>query len=238
VISRPSLPGLPDYDFGAPGFLDTAGCHDVSVFMPLDLAAAACMSEGQLWDISDPVHPRITAHIRNADVSFWHSASFSWDGRYVLFGDEYLFGTPGCRDDRRGAIWFYEVADPEEPVGHFTLPRPQGEDPEEFCTAHNFVPLPIPGRYLLVSAFYTGGTSVIDFSDPAHPVEIAYYDAVSPRPSNVWSSYWYGGLIYSNDLHRGVDIFELDLPDVDDAVRLSRFNPQTQERLLRSETAS
>lgn len=238
VISRPSLPGLGAYDFGAPGFLDTAGCHDISVFMPLDLAAAACMSEGQLWDISDPVHPRITAHIRNADVAFWHSASFSWDGKYVLFGDEYLFQTPGCRDDRRGAIWFYEVADPEEPVGHFTLPRPQGEDPAEFCTAHNFAPLPIPGRYLLVSAFYTGGTSVIDFGDPAHPVEIAYYDAVSPRPSNVWSSYWYDGLIYSNDLHRGVDIFDLDLPDVDDAVLLARFNPQTQERLLRGEPGS
>jgi hypothetical protein len=188
------------------------------------------MSEGQLWDISDPLHPKVTAHIRNPDVIFWHGASFSPDAKYVAFGDEDLFTTNGCRSGSTGQLWVYRVADTSEPLSHFTIPRPQ--DPvleEDFCSVHNFASIPMPGRWVIVAAFYTGGTSVIDLRDPAAPEEITFYDAVSPKPSNVWSAYWYDGHVYASDIGRGLDVIRLTLSGLDTAVDEDHLNPQTQE---------
>jgi hypothetical protein len=233
VVAEPSLEGTEVFDWGTDEIENGVGCHDITVFMPLDLAAAACMSEGQIWDISDPVVPRVVARIDNPQVSFWHSAAFSWDGEVVAFGDEYFFGEPGCQSTTHGAIWFYRVSDPAEPLGHYTLPRDQGDDREQFCTAHNFDILPVQDRYVMVSAFYIGGVSVIDFTDPAQPREIAYYDAVVPRGADVWSAYWYDGGVYASDIGRGVDVFDLRLPDVERVRTLGHLNPQTQEILIR-----
>ena len=78
------------------------------------------------------------------------------------------------------------------------IPRPQGNT---YCSVHNGNLIPVDGRYLLVAAWYGGGTSVIDFTNPTSPHEIAYYDAQgSPAASDAWSSYWYNGKIYTNDI--------------------------------------
>ncbi|MGH2457167.1 MAG: LVIVD repeat-containing protein, partial [Candidatus Limnocylindria bacterium] len=93
VVSRPHLFDTPAWEVwpGAPPeFHDTAGCHDISLYLPLRLAAAACMSEGQIWDIRDPERPVAIAHLDLPDVSFWHSATWSNDGSVVAFGDENL----------------------------------------------------------------------------------------------------------------------------------------------------
>ena len=208
------------------------GCHDIQVFLPLGLAAAACLTEGQIWDISDPVRPRVERRIYNPAVNVWHSAAFTWDGRIVAFGDE-LGGaavTAGCETGSAplGAIWLYRVADPVVPVGYFSLPRGQGI---ETCTAHNFNVVPVPDRYLLVSAFYAGGTAVVDFSDPAAPRQVGFYDAEEPVRADTWSSYWYNGHIYASDTRRGLDVLALDDPASGAAARLERMNPQTQEAL-------
>ena len=91
------------------------GCHDISVYMAINRAASACMGEGQIWDISDKEHPRTIARVHNANVEFFHSATFSWDGKTVVYGDEAGGGTqPRCREgvdaDTLGALWFYDVA--------------------------------------------------------------------------------------------------------------------------------
>jgi hypothetical protein len=41
------------------------GCHDITVFMELEIAGAACMGEGQIWDISDPEHPETIGRVFN-----------------------------------------------------------------------------------------------------------------------------------------------------------------------------
>ena len=69
------------------------GCHDITVFMELETAASACMGEGQIWDISDLEHPRTVGRVFNPNVEFFHSATFSYDGRRVIFGDEAGGGT-------------------------------------------------------------------------------------------------------------------------------------------------
>jgi hypothetical protein len=231
VVAEPDLVDTRTYQWGGiPEFIPGTGCHDITVVPSLAIAAAACMSEGQLWDISDPLHPRVTAHIRNPDVIFWHGSSFSPDGRFVAFGDEDLFGTDGCRSEATGQLWVYRVADTSEPVSHYTIPRPQELVLEEdFCSAHNFVTVPWSGSWIVVAAFYIGGTSVIDLSDPAAPVEATFYDAVNPKGSNVWSAYWYDGHVYASDIGRGLDVISLSLAGLEAAAAQDHLNPQTQD---------
>jgi hypothetical protein len=94
---------------------------------------------------------------------------------------------------------------------------------------HNFNVLPLAGRYVGVSAAYSGGTSVFDFTDPANAREIGHFD---PHGANVWSSYWYNGFFYTNDSGRGVDIVLLSDPARASAQRLDHLNPQTQLDLI------
>lgn len=222
VIAEPHFE-LKDYG-GIPG---VRGCHDIQVFLEIKRAAAACMSEGQIWDISNPVKPVTLARIDNSDINFWHGAAFSWDGKIVVFGDE-LFPSD-CNPnepDTRGAVWFYDANNPSAPLGHFRIPRPQ---PGDECTVHNFNVIPVRKHHILVTAAYGAGTSVVDFTNPAKPKEVAYYD---PDQAFTWSSYWYNGLVYANDSPNGVQIYKPSLKSARTDVRFDHMNPQTQEQLL------
>ena len=218
------------------------GCHDIGVFLELKRAAAACITEGQIWDISDPVHPVVLHRIVNPAINIWHSGAFTWDGKYAVFGDEEggAVMTHGCTPPRTvpGAVWFYEVANPTAPAGFFSLPREQGTSGELTCTIHNYTVVPVRNKYLLLSAAYEAGTSLIDFTDVANAREIAYYDAkgMDGHPSaNTWSSYWYNDLIYANDISRGVDAFKLTDMTVlgEKTAKFQHLNPQTQWNVLR-----
>ena len=74
--------------------------------------------------------------------------------------------------------------------------------------------IPIPGRDVMVQAWYQGGVSVFDWTDVAHPKEIAFFDRGPIDGTRLvsggsWSAYWYNGLIVSSEIARGLDIFEL-----------------------------
>ena len=80
--------------------------------------------------------------------------------------------------------------------------------------AHNGSLVPIPGRDVMVQAWYQGGISVFDWTDPGNPVEIAYHDRGPVNPDRMvmggsWSVYWYNGVVVSSEIARGLDIFEL-----------------------------
>src|SRR5262249_54181211 len=79
---------------------------------------------------------------------------------------------------------------------------------------HNGSIVPVPGRDIMVQGWYQGGVSMFDFTDSAHPVEIAYFDRGPLDPKNVivggfWSAYWYNGFVYASEIARGIDIFRL-----------------------------
>jgi hypothetical protein len=220
------------------------GCHDVGVHMGAKLAAAACLTEGQIWDISNPAKPVIREHIYNPDIEIWHSGAFSNDASHAIFGDEEggAVATHGCNNltsAAPGAMWFYELSGPAPaptrlPQDSFTQRRGQGV---EVCTAHNYNVLPGLTRDILTSAFYTAGTGVVDFTelglaDPLSPKELGFYDAGGVdgnADADTWSSYWYNGLIFANDINRGVDIFRYTGPETAGATQLGHLNPQTQE---------
>ena len=215
-------------------------CHDIAVFIDLDLAAGACWDEGQLWDISDPALPDFLRRFRNNEVDLLvHSATFTWDGKYVAFEDEAGGGSDDrCRDvnDLQGRMWFYNTSLVQQ--GNFKIPRPQAKGKN--CTAHNYNVIPqTNGRHILTSAWYFGGTSMIDFTNPANAKEIGFYDANSPVTggatnveSDVWSSYWYNGYVYVNDIQRGFEVLDFNDSRANAAVNLPFLNPQTQMSVI------
>lgn len=213
-------------------------CHDVSVFLEIKRAAAACMSESQMWDISDPANPQFLWRfdhpvVNPANIDLWHSSTFSWDGRVVAFGDESGGGGAArCVDpnDLQGRIWFVDAATGAF-LANYKIPRSE----PGVCTMHNFNFVPLrDGRKVLVSSAYTAGTSVVDVdallagATPA-AAEIGYY---RPSGGRTWSSYWYNGRIFTNDSLRGVDVMDVVGPEVAGARRLPYLNPQTQEALI------
>lgn len=222
------------------------GCHDVTVFTARKLAAAACLTESQMWDISDPAHPRVVAHIANPAMNIHHSSAFAWDGNTLVLGDEMggAAAAAGCLDPHLplGALWFYDVSDPAAPVvkGRYNLPEEEQQEETLLCTAHNFNTVPLTsGRDVLVSAWYNGGTTVLDFTDPSAARQLGYYVAKEPITAANWSSYWYRGFIWANNFDasyvpsdprsRGFDAMVIADKELKRAEKLPRLNPQTQE---------
>jgi hypothetical protein len=259
IVNRPrifadqstgSIAGLwPGGDFG-PGTQKsrvTNQCHDITVYPEIGLAAGACAGNGILLDISDPVKPVRLDAVTDKNFAYWHSATFNNDGSKVLFTDEWGGGTrPRCRASdlpNWGANAIFDIVDRKLRFGgYYKMPAPQTE--QENCVAHNGSLVPVPGRDIMVQAWYQGGMSVFDFTDSARPVEIAFYDrgpldAKTLITGGFWSTYWYNGHVYGTEMARGIDVFalapseHLSQNELDAArlVRSTTFNAQQQTRL-------
>jgi hypothetical protein len=226
---------------------DSNQCHDITVYSALGLAAGACSGNGIVLDIKDPVHPKRLDAVNDPNYSYWHSASFSNDGKKVVFTDEWGGGLGArCRPNdpnKWGADAVFHLKDNKLSfASYYKMPAAQGDS--ENCVAHNGSLIPVPGRDIEVQAWYQGGISVMDFTDAEHPTEIAYFDrgAIDPKMlilGGDWSSYWYNGHIYASEIARGLDIFELTPTkfltqneiDAAKAVRVSEFNVQNQQKI-------
>jgi hypothetical protein len=223
-------------------------CHDITVYPAIGLAGGACGGYGLLLDIKDPAHPRRLAAASDSNFAFWHSATFSNDGSKVLFTDEWGGGlAPRCRatdDPKWGADALFRIKDSTLVFqSYFKMPAAQTE--QENCVAHNGSLVPVPGRDIMVQGWYQGGISVFDWTDPAHPKEIAFFDR-GPMDSTKlvsagsWSAYWDNGMIVSSEIGRGLDILELTpnalltQNEIDAAklVRTSQDNVQDQQRIV------
>ena len=225
----------------------TNQCHDITVFPEVGLAAGACSGNGILLDISDPVHPVRLDQVVDKNFAYWHSATFNNDGTKVIFTDEWGGGVrPRCRATdlpNWGADAIFDIVDHKlQFASYYKMPAPQTD--QENCVAHNGSLIPVPGRDIMVQAWYQGGVSVFDFTDSAKPVEIAYFDRGPIDPANLilggfWSAYWYNGHIYGSEIARGLDVFRLtpseylsqDEIAAASAVHLDEFNAQLQPRL-------
>lgn len=224
----------------------TDQCHDITVFPAKNIAAGACSGNGILLDITNPRAPKRIDAVSDDGFAYWHSATFNNDGTKVMYTDEWGGGgRPRCRaKDKRnwGADAIYDIAGTELVFkSHYKLPAPQTD--KENCVAHNGSIVPVPGRDIYVQAWYQGGISVVDFTDSANPVEIAYFDRGPVDKDQLvtggyWSAYWYDGKIYGTEIARGLDVFELEPSEFLSAAEIAaakqaiyedgRFNPQQQ----------
>ena len=236
-----------DFGPGTQSSRQTNQCHDITVYPELGLAAGACSGNGILLDITDVVNPVRIDEVTDPGFAYWHSATFSNDGSKVIFTDEWGGGgAPRCRDTdplEWGADAIFEVVGRKLLfAGYYKLTAPQTE--LENCVAHNGSIIPVPGRDIKVQAWYQGGLSVFDFTDPANAVEIAYFDrgpvySEEMVSGGYWSTYWYNGHIYGAEIARGFDVFKL-VPsehltqnEIDAAglIRMDEFNAQLQPKI-------
>jgi hypothetical protein len=180
-------------------------------------AGGACGGYGLLLDIREPTHPIRIDAAGDENMAFWHSATFSNDGTKVLFSDEWGGGSaPRCRDTDRpewGANAIFTI-ERGKLVFHSYYKMPAPQTAFENCVAHNGSLLPIPGRDVMVQGFYQGGITIFDWTDPKKPFEIAFFDRgpvddTRLQTAGSWSVYWYNGHIYSSEILRGLDIYEL-----------------------------
>ena len=192
-------------------------CHDITVYAQVGYAGGACEGYGLLLDIHDPAHPFRVAAVDDSNFSYWHSATFNNDGTKLLFSDEWGGGGgPKCRkkDPKEwGADAIFTINNNQLTFqSYYKMPAIQTDN--ENCVAHNGSLIPIPGRDVMVQSWYQGGVSVFDWTDAAHPQEIAFFD-YGPIDSTklvgggTWSAYWYNGVIVSSEIARGLDIFAL-----------------------------
>jgi hypothetical protein len=224
-------------------------CHDITVYPEIGLAGGACGGYGLLLDIKDVTSPKRIDQAADINMSFWHSATFSNDGTKILFSDEWGGGSqPRCRETDKlewGADALFTIDSNYKMTfkSYYKMPAPQTSF--ENCVAHNGSLIPIPGREVMVQGWYQGGISIFDWTDPAKPTEIAYFDRGPLDPTRVitagsWSVYWYNGLIVSSEIQRGLDIFEL-LPsglisqneiDAAKTIRFDYLNAQEQRKFV------
>src|SRR5206468_3345102 len=222
-------------------------CHDITLYPAIGRAGGACGGYGLLLDISDPAHPVRLNAVADSNFSYWHSATFNNSGSKVLFSDEWGGGMqPKCRatDPREwGADAIFTVSGSNMQFkSYYKLPAPQTK--VENCVAHNGSLIPIPGRDIMAQAWYQGGISVFEWTDAAHPREIAYFDRgpadTTLKLSGSWSAYWYNGVIVSSEITRGLDIFELpprafiSQNEIDAAktVHFDYYNTQGQQKFV------
>ena len=238
-------------------------CHDVTVYPAMGLLAGACGSYGLLVDISNPENPVRLDAKADTNFSLWHTAVFSNDGKKVVFTDEWGGGTsPMCQASsmmEMGGNTILTIDRERKYTQHAYFKIPAAQTAEENCVSHNGGLIPVPGRDIMVQGWYQGGVSVMEFTDPDNPKELAYFDRGSidpPRDVDVpappqeerrtrgtiggsWGAYWWNGYIYSSELDRGFDILELEPSDqlskneIEAAklVRFDQYNPQMQPRI-------
>jgi hypothetical protein len=223
-------------------------CHDITVYPAIGLAGGACGGYGLLLDVRDVAHPKRINAVADSNFSFWHSATFSNDGKKILFSDEWGGGRGArCRVTDKpewGADAIFTLDGAKMTFqSYYKLPAPQTS--YENCVAHNGTLIPIPGREVMVQSWYQGGISVFDWTDAKHPKEIAFFDR-GPMDSTklvnagYWSSYWYNGYIVGSEISRGLDIFELQPSafltqneiDAAKTVTFDHFNAQEQPKLV------
>ncbi|HEY4219096.1 MAG TPA: hypothetical protein VGM67_18265 [Gemmatimonadaceae bacterium] len=237
-------------------------CHDVTSYPYMHLLAGACASYGLLVDVSDPMHPVRLDAKSDTNFSLWHTAVFSNDASKVVFTDEWGGGTaPNCQAtsmlEMGGNTTLTINKGKMTERAFFKIPSSQ--TPQENCVSHNGGLLPVPGRDIMMQGWYQGGIDAIDFTDPDHPFEIAFSDrgpvdappapgdttggAISRQRGSIggsWGAYYYNGYVYSSELARGFDVYELTPTEKLSAnelaaaklIHMDQYNPQSQPHIV------
>ncbi|MGI8806711.1 MAG: LVIVD repeat-containing protein [Acidimicrobiales bacterium] len=260
VISIPlAAPGsaslLRREELAGPATAVRTGCHDAGVILgSVNKAACASADTINVWDVGanaapggSITDPHLLFTISEPGVGQagtngrWHSAAFTWDGKVLVAGWEPGGGADAeCEaadPDVDKSLFFYDASTGAK-LGQWVLPRAQGAD--ENCTVHNYNIVPLrSGRYVAVGGHYQAGTWVVEFTDPAAAVTLAWSDpaALGPGPfcggrcqlGGAWSSYWYNNFIYESDITKGLNVFRYSGSEMAGPVRLPHLNPQTQE---------
>lgn len=228
------------------------GCRHFQAFLPRDIMVVGCSGDAQYWSIADRSNPTASdgeahTHIRTGDgtgTNYLSGASVTWDGKIAVINDS-TASAASCQAAAtvNNFTYYFPLVKPGDPapspLGRYTIPRAQGS---ELCAGRAGTVLPTNERYIMSQAYLQGGTSLVDFTDPANPREIAYADIEDTvGKDDTFTAYWYNGFIYANsginrreaDANRGLEIFKIQDPHINKLVKhqhWTHLNPQTQEK--------
>jgi hypothetical protein len=226
-------------------------CRHFDAFMPRNIMVVACSGDAQYWDISDPWNPTASdgqphTHIRTGNgigADYLSGATVTWDGKIAVINQS-TASSALCQGDATTIdfTYYFPLVTPGDPapapLGRFTIPRAQGT---KLCAPRQGNILPTNDRYIMVQPFLQGGLSLVDFTDPANPKEIAYSqisDAIGI--DDVFVGYWYNGYVYASSginrlgagNNRGFSVYEIADKEINkfvNNVKWDHYNPQTQE---------
>jgi hypothetical protein len=200
----------------------TLDCHDISFFVNKETALGFCAGavgsgQVQIWDVSDPLAPTLLSEIVNPAMQYTHYAVASSDGKYVAIDDE-AFAAHDCTTGQSptGRVWIYAISNPMVPipVGSMAAPRGGGGTyngignyagwVESWCLSHGLDWM--PGTHNLAVTWFVGGWSVLTLDQNGAPTEVAYFKA---EDSTTYSALWSNGMLFTNDMTRGLDAFKI-----------------------------
>jgi len=201
------------------GEFNDVTCHDISFYAAEDQAFCAGVRETQIWDVSDPENPEIVTRIANPAVNIHHWAVPVNNGTTLVIGDELggasheaLNGCPGASTtnpatggtttDPVGALWFYDISDPTQPVPQSWISASETRTETGACTAH-FGEI-LDDRDTMIVGFLSGGTYTIDYADVTAP-QIIDHDAVG----EVVDVQVHNGYAFGVGRDHGMDVYEV-----------------------------
>jgi hypothetical protein len=242
-----------------------SSCHDNNVLLNVggtSTSYAMCAGGNGLgmykFDLTLPAdaeggveQPTLLWSKAMTSVTTGHSGSFTYDGKYLIYGHEPGGGSAArCQATSTVVERTLYFIDPLTGDVKGEMLHPRAQTNRENCTWHNFNVIPTKAGYYATVGSYQSGISVLDFSNPAAPREIAYADPAplqhaSPTPPTAgiilggdWSTYWHNGYIYESDITRGVLTWQLNLGNDATAAQANEHlkrtntfatsNPQTQ----------
>ena len=193
--------------------------HDVYAHDDRLYVAEGTRDTFSIWDVSDKQAPVMLSRTVIPNSGYVHNIWPSDDGRYALTTEE--------TTNKTVKVWdLLDVTDPQL-VGQW-LGASQ--------LAHN---VHVTDRTAYIS-HYTSGVSVVDFSDPANPTEVASYDTYPADDSPGFRGAWgatlptASGYIYVSDIEGDLTVLRLseplaadDAPDAADWLGAPSPNPTT-----------
>ncbi len=203
---------------GTPRPVLSTTCHEMSFNAELKRAYCAGVTDTTIWDTTDPLDPVILQVIDYPLVNIHHSVYDARNGTLLVLGDEFvgvLAPTPMCSDTvpyPTSAVWFFDISDlaTPVPVGYYQIQYDAIAASAEagspvYCSTH--LGDVADGRDLLTLGWYSAGTVLIDFSDPANPFAVDHYRA--DGPTSTWEARFLGNHVLTGDTVRGMDVLRL-----------------------------
>ena len=205
----------------------------------------------RIIDASDPENPVVVTDFpcngAQGDVSVWRNLLFQSVDTPQTHGGCDSANTVAATQGMFEGIRIFDIANPLAPAHVASISTDCGSH------THTLYPDPANGRVIVYVSSYPlglaaqgpdcqraedgGGHGFISIvnvdailagASPA-AAEIGYY---RPSGANTWSSYWYNGLVFTNDINRGVDVMLLSDRARGGEVRLPFSNPQTQMSMI------
>lgn len=175
------------------GFIATADCHDM--YARNDTVWIAEGSEGtwSAWNLANKMSPQLIQRVSVPAPGYVHNIWPSGDGRHVVTTEETGFKTV--------KYWNVEDYNNVQLVGQYLAPS---------NLAHN---AHMVGDTSVIS-HYESGVAIVDFSNPAAPVELALYDTYQsgegPSFNGCWGTYPFttSGKVYASNLNNRLYILE------------------------------